>query len=247
MRNFSGTVILTLFSAFGLAGCSVKSDRTDCPCELNLRITGGEEGFANVSLWDVGPRTRMDEKVRCGGAAVQLKVPRGDFFISTWNGRHACTETSSCIMIPEGCEMDPVFASSGSIDSRCERLSSEVVIHKQFAYLNIVVTGAGESSYSLLVRGNVCGMRIPDMMPVPGLFSVTLYPLLGDSFRVCIPRQTDGSLELVLQEAVFPIGRIIEEAGYNWSAEDLDDIDISIDYITMGVSVGIAPWTIITI
>lgn len=40
----------------------------------------------------------------------------------------------------------------------------------------------------------------------------------------------------------YDLGGAIRAAGYDWGAEDLDDIFLGVDYVTGEVSVSVVPW-----
>jgi hypothetical protein len=62
-----------------------------------------------------------------------------------------------------------------------------------------------------------------------------------------IPRQADDSLTVNIQpedapSACFPLGEYIRQLGYNWKAEELQDIFLSIDLVRGLVDLRVADW-----
>ena len=40
-----------------------------------------------------------------------------------------------------------------------------------------------------------------------------------------------------------PSGEYIVESGYDWSKEDLEDVDVEIDYASSSITVDVADWS----
>ena len=84
--------------------------------------------------------------------------------------------------------------------------------------------------------------------PLAGLFHFEPTPTTEDTvvtFR--IPRQADDSLIITIHSeespaARFPLGEYINRLGYNWKADELQDIYVSIDLARGLVDLQIADW-----
>ena len=62
-----------------------------------------------------------------------------------------------------------------------------------------------------------------------------------------VPRQMDASLMLEVEDEngiskSFAIGEYIMASGYDWNAEDLSDITVTLDYYITGVTVLVQKW-----
>ena len=111
------------------------------------------------------------------------------------------------------------------------------------------------SPYDLEVWGNVAGVSAWDLMPLEGDFRFAPSPE-GGVYRVRVPRQLDASLELVMLEmpdqaghdgerAVvdrLPLGEYIARSGYDWAAEDLDDVNVALDLEMQQVMITVSGW-----
>jgi hypothetical protein len=96
-----------------------------------------------------------------------------------------------------------------------------------------------------VLAGNSCGFDL-DGNILQGSLRLP-FRQEGGGFCCRVPRQGDSSLRLELYrgEALarsFPIGKIIEESGYDWTAEDLEDVDIRLDYQDTGVNFTVNGW-----
>ncbi len=240
-----------------LAGCSVKADRTRCPCLLDLTLSGGDEKIVQVCFptlsSDAGARVAVDSTNRCRAEAPVRSEGLPVAFLS---GIHSCRTEGDLLLIPRGCGMDEVFASSALLDTRCDRLSHSASLHRQFAfaYIQLDAVSGPDFPYEVCVRGNVCGMNIISMEPVGGEFLVSIVPFINQYHRICLPRQADDSLQLLFYEKgqtradegseliSVPLGSIIDGSGYDWTAADLEDIYVDVSYTGEGVSVNVLPW-----
>ena len=64
---------------------------------------------------------------------------------------------------------------------------------------------------------------------------------------VRIPRQSDASLILSITEnedvlREFALGEYIIKSGYDWTAEDLEDVEVVVDYTKVDVTFRVNDW-----
>lgn len=246
--------LLSFALVAGLWACSVKEDRSDCPCVLELSVDGGETDRDVLAVWSPGLKL-CDTLYGAGDAApYEYLVPRGLPVVSVWSGSRTLNLEGTALRIPLGNQMEEVYAWSRRVDTRFEEsVRVGARLHRQYAYLHInVVFQKGESSpYELRVRGNVAGLDLLSMDPVSGPFEVLFLPVIGIYHRVCLPRQKDSSLELDfvprtpsrgISEDTLPLGDYISGMGYDWSSEDLRDIYLDVDFVRTTVSLRIDGW-----
>ena len=72
---------------------------------------------------------------------------------------------------------------------------------------------------------------------------------LGDGgvCDVCVPRQSDDSLRLELSDdtgviRVLALGEYISASGYDWTAKNLKDLTVSLDYSLTGMTIVVEGW-----
>ncbi len=246
-------LLLPLLLAMGLGSCSVKENRLDCPCLLELDVSGGELDRDVISVWERGMELCDTLRLEDGIASYVCEIPKGMPTLAVWSGEDRCVRAGTCLTVPAGEEMDEIYAWSERVDSRAESISRRALLHRQFAYIHLTVAfqNGEESPFVLRLSGNVAGMDLASLDPVPGGFEVSFLPVVGDYHRICVPRQKDDSLILEFRsrsapenepEGSFPLGEYIREAGYDWSAPDLADIYVDLDYVRAGISVRIEEW-----
>ena len=83
-------------------------------------------------------------------------------------------------------------------------------------------------------------------MPLEGDFRFAPSPE-GGVYRVRVPRQLDASLELVMLEDSeivdrLPLGEYIARSGYDWTAEDLADVNVALDLEMQQVMITVSGW-----
>ena len=223
------TIMLAAFSA-----CSVKEDRSDCPCWLTVRASFPNE---KVSAW-LGTRPVFEGLV---GEQVDRKVPRGDVDIVTSRGSFT---------VHEGEQMDELFATLTRLDTRAEEMEIAPSLNKQFArvYLEFQDADDGRVDYTLEVQGNVKGADKRTLQPVGGPFRCTPDESSSRGYEVRVPRQKDDSLMLLQYDQdgkgldPIPLGDLIKKAGFDWSRESLGDVSILANIPEMSFQITILDW-----
>lgn len=167
------------------------------------------------------------------------------------------------IRVPVGEQMDSLYGFFKMYHTRCESVLCDVELHKEFCTVSFTLGEDGYSSpYRIEVWGNVAGVSAWDLMPVLGEFRYA--PMQENGvYQVRVPRQVDNSLELVMLEIPdqvgydgeragddgervvvdrLPLGEYITRSGYDWAAEDLADVHISLDMEKQQVMITVSGW-----
>ena len=167
------------------------------------------------------------------------------------------------IRVPVGEQMDSLYGFFKMYHTRCESVLCDVELHKEFCTVSFTLGEDGYSSpYRIEVWGNVAGVSAWDLMPVQGEFRYA--PILKNGvYQVRVPRQVDNSLELVMLEipdqvgydgeragddgerAVvdrLPLGEYIARSGYDWTEEDLADVNVALDLKMQQVMITVSGW-----
>jgi hypothetical protein len=152
--------------------------------------------------------------------------------------------------IPEGCDCPDTYLMSKMLDTRCDELKLPVELHKSYCKLTIHYRNETSKRYSLKVLSPVSGFLYdgsPSVLP-SAVFDFEMKVKGDGDCSVRLPRQMDASLMLnvnykqkVLRS--FALGEFIEESGYDWTKEDLEDLDVTIDYTATSVSFTVGKWT----
>lgn len=233
------TAVLTL------ASCSVKENRMDCPCTLDLSLAGGDDAIVILSMWDSGLRHSCALSVDIGFDRHYVKIPRGNFRMSACCGLSHDLPDDGRLILCRGEEMDRLYAGNQRLEALSDSVSCNIRMHKQYALVNVKVLCFGEKELPdpVILTGNVCGMDMLSLKPVEGEFEFGMHPIFGEYCRACVPRQTDNSLKMELDGlGTVALGRYIAECGYDWTAEDLADVEVVIDLIDSVLEIKVAGW-----
>ena len=251
MRGFSLTEAIfftaLLFAVF--ARCSVKEDRSPCPCMLVLDLSGCGRDTLGLRLIASGETVLSDTIT--GQFSYKAAVPRGPLEViltaGTDVGGRIVQAPDGSLEIPYGEGCPHLWISRGSIIAQGEAVYHSPSLHKEFCNITMNVHNL-PSAPSVLptvrLHGNVKGYD-PDLRPVEGPFSVDI-ATAGGVCQAAVPRQEDGSLMLdIVSEGVvrsFAVGELILADGYDWGAADLADITVFIDYATPVLSLVVTPY-----
>ena len=220
-----------------------------------LRLRGNSDEDA------VDYEYQVTEAVRAGIGALEYEVPRGSVGVSAVAlGRDFSTPLRSArnyklksgyegdqIRILVGEQMDSLYGFFKMYHTRCESVLCDVELHKEFCTVSFTLGEDGYTSpYHIEVWGNVAGVSAWDLMPLEGDFRFAPSPE-GGVYRVRVPRQLDASLELVMLEDSeivdrLPLGEYIARSGYDWTAEDLADVNVALDLEMQQVMITVSGW-----
>ena len=241
-----------------LTACSIKEDRSRCPCHLLLDMSevstelfdsldvaldegnGGKQRFPlHLSLLPPGP--------------VTVDVAKGRLLLNVCaleNGAVWLSSSEDVMAIPPGEQCPPLYLHSAALNTDTEELTERVTLHKSFCTLNILMEGTDPSQpypFALQLRGDVDGYD-ENGRPREGTFSPYAYPTSDGHCTVRVPRQKDDTLELLMCEdktplATFALGEYLKAGGYDWTAPDLADVSVQIDCARLTLRIKIEKWS----
>ena len=247
--------IISLAAAVALS-CSVKEDRTGCACILVLDMTSCSDAPDNVriDLRTSGGRIEQDFIPGRDSPLYEYPVPKGMCTLSAYICPRELSQETEAIVIDPGDNCPELFASVSSFEAAGETAQHRVVLHKQYAGVTLDL---GDSSWqgsdcTVIAKGEVCGVSLADLRPLEGIYLYQV-PAAGDGTRrFRLPRQTGAgaqALTLELQAPgaaprTFDLGKYLQEAGYDWDAEDLQDITVKVRDSEILVEISSCDWTI---
>ena len=212
---------------------------------------------------------QVTESVRVDAEVLEYEVPRGSVGVSVIKmpdrvGHDGIVGYDGDeIRVPVGEQMDSLYGFFKMYHTRCESVLCDVDLHKEFCTVSFTLGEDGYSSpYHIEVWGNVAGVSAWDLIPVQGEFRYA--PILKNGvYQVRVPRQVDNSLELVMLEIPdqvgydgeragddgervvvdrLPLGEYIARSGYDWTAEDLADVNVALDLEMQQVMITVSGW-----
>ena len=251
-----------------LSSCSVKEDRSGCPCWMTVEMPEqvGHDGGrldnddcvvlrlrVNSDEDEVGYSYQVTEAVKPDVGALEYEVPRGSVGVSVIGmpdrvGHDGIVGYDGDeIRIPVGEQMDSLYGFFRMFYTRCESVLCDVELHKEFCTVSFTLGDEGYSSpYDIEVWGNVAGVSAWDLMPVKGDFRYAPVQKNG-VYQVRVPRQEDNSLEMVMLDDddivdSLPLGEYIARSGYDWTADDLADVNVALDLEMQQVMITVSGW-----
>ena len=227
-----------------LPSCSVKENRTVCPCSLTVELTGLP--VRPVVLSVTGEGYSWTEVVHADTVLV-LPVPKGEMAVSAVGG--ALAEGDGSVRIPEGEEAPPLYLFYADVSTEAEQVVLPVTLRKQFCALELLFKGPSGYGppFEVAVEGAYGGWR-PDGSPASGPFSRRLLPGSDGRATLRLPRQGDDSLLMHIVFAdrkvrTFALGSYISASGYDWTAPDLEDLTLHVDISLTSVTISTDLWS----
>ena len=225
-------IMMGILGLVALVSCSVKEDRGDCPCYLTVdaeRTVSVDGWFGTRSLFNVN------------GGFVDRQVPRGIVDIVASHGRFS---------IPEGQQMDSLFARRIPVDTDGESAYARVTLCKNFATIELDFKDEdeGRTDYDLLATGTISGVDARSLNPEEGSFSFVPEPNTdGRGYAFRVPRQKDETLKLLLSKdgnivETIDLGHLVAKTGFDWKAESLGDIAILCDLPAHTFTITVKEW-----
>lgn len=243
------TLPIILFAA-SLLSCTVKEDRDVCPCWLDIDLSGCGRFTDMVSLkgWSSGNGVLGENVYRADYEQLyEAEVPRGQISYCASSELKTSLQSGMSVIIPEGEQSDRLYAYRADVITLGETAFDKVRLHKQFAAVTMKFEDES-SDYHIVIRSGWNGMDLTTLKPTKGAFTFTPEPNKERIWYFRLPRQGDASIQMDVttvktgRTETFDLGGLIARTGYDWTAEDLDDIYIGIDYATADIKVTILPW-----
>jgi hypothetical protein len=239
------TLRTLLLAAVLLSSCSVKEDRSDCPCRLEVDLSafaalgGGEDYLVSSDRIPqvIGSRT---------GSLWCSDVRKGTYTVSVVRPGAGTQVGTGRVVIPEGSEPDSLYAYAETVDCFGERAFVTTKTWKQFCSVTLRETEPTGLAYG--VRSGFGAFSRADLSPLPSLLSFPVRRDADGALRFRLPRQGAGSrLRLTARETdglpwELPLGEWMDKAGYDWSLPSLEDFSLEIDYAASEVRIRVLDW-----
>ena len=254
--SFPARCLLLALPLLSLLGaCSVREDRSSCPCLLVLDLSGVDADLLQHAgydelLWSVrSPDFCVEGRIPVDELPPELvvEVPRAASSLVVLAGDEGLYQAGEGLRIPEGEDCPPLLAFSAEVEGTLPEITVPVVLHKRFARLDVLLRDLVREGSSYELCGTVCGYGM-SLSPLPGNYRVPLFPDADGHCQVCVPAQLDVSLVLCVYrygelEQLFGLGRYIEDSGYDWMAADLEDIPVEIEFFRASARIRINLWS----
>lgn len=247
-------MFLVLSAACCLVGtaCNIKENRNECPCRLSLNLEGvGVEGKDSLEMY-VTAKDDLVYSAKLDSSDIKstlvIDVPRTSLKLMAWCGKEGMA-TRNGLVIPLGKQCPKVYLYTADVEAKGETCSETVVMRKNHCVLSVLFKYEDAGEVGLSLSGNVCGYDEYGE-PVVGEFYSRITENVAESVscpQVVIPRQCGGEMTLHVDDGSgklksFPLAEYIASAGYDWSAPDLPDMIVTIDYVLTTLSLEVQGW-----
>ena len=233
-----------------IGGCSIKENRTVCPCRLILDISSvSMEEMAPVTLSVLSETGYVYHETFSDSDSPRdrvIDVPRTELSVMAWSG-YKDLMTDDGLVIPEGQDCPPVYIHSSKVSASGELVRDTVCLRKNHCMLNISFKDT-DMPYGLILKGNVSGYD-REGQPTAGEFHVplTVQTTSVSSIEVCLPRQIGNDLYMDVSDGegkyrTFHLSEYMAAAGYDWTEPDLKDLDLLLDYTLTSITMMIQGW-----
>jgi len=233
------------------AACSIKEKRCDCPCYLLVDFSEVDRNAVDSVVLDVhasdGFLYHAVVDTSSYGKEIVIEVPRKEISVCAVADDRELFLPGSGILIPQGEDCPPIYMHHASVDARRDSAVDTVRLHKSYCAVTVTMLSSDvEEALGFRICGNVCGYD-KEGSSLGGDFVSAGLTLPDGSHVVNVPRQYDSSLRLSILDAdsvvrEFALGEYLAKGGYDWEAEDLEDVDVTVDFALATVSVKVENW-----
>lgn len=230
--------------------------RDSCPCELELDFRAVSEDSLTVVVVGESGLAVCDTVTQAYLAAhsgiKRYSLTRDPMKLDVYHPFGALADPLVGYRADRNCEKMWMF--SEKLIPEGERCNRKVVLHKNYCGLTLRANGLGEKGSeicALRFRSSVNGY-LPGGGVSEGKFSELVIQEDDRLYRVNLLRQTDDSLLMDMVEdnpdfptsvlRTFALGEYIAASGYDWTADDLEDLEVDIDFIVSSISLKTSKW-----
>ncbi len=245
MKTFPRIPVLAgILMLVSLPGCSVLEDRDLCPTQLLLQFPPLDAPAVVVVESSKG---RSVDTLAAGSRDFRTLVPRGPVRVSAASPPEGFEAETSRLPVPPDSDCPEVLLFSRKYDLVGESCRDSLGWRKHFCRLELRIDCRNGVPYAFAVSGGVAGLEA-EGQPVPGTFRCQVRPDASGRCRICLPRQPDASLMLeILSDGSpvtsFALGEFLAAAGYDWTAENLEDTAVAVDYTRTSLTLRYRGWS----
>lgn len=256
--NRTAIILLALLSV--TSSCNILEDRGSCPCLITVRTEEVPMGADSVCLYllkDSTPELKVrlgEDEITQEGYTVRTERRRRDLTAALWcdtsGFRYPDFNVSgSLITGKEGQDFPAVFMGKAVLYAEHDTAEARVTMHKRYAGITVTLLRETVPESVSITYGN--GGYTLDGLPSGGRRTYSpgfSYRERHLSFSFRVPAQSDGLLDICIKgtngsSTVIRLGEILARKGYDWSSEDLMDIEMTIVGNEAEPAVDAEPWT----
>lgn len=260
-NNVSGAILGVALAAL-VPGCSVKEDRVECPVYVTVLTDefvrlGMSEGKVSFSSSHVIEREDVSflSIMRSG---YQQACPREFARAAVFSGAENYLMTEDEMRVIPGHEAGLLWAYGETFSVQADEYVIDADPHKQYCLVQFLFgespTAPSDYPWRFRIKAGCSGMNIYTLEPLEGAYSASVGPNALGAWYGVIPRQksSDLLLEIYLPDSddetqgrtdyVIDLGAKFEALGYDWTAEDLGDVTVSVGFASAGITINVEDW-----
>ena len=247
--KLSEVLVIACFAVLCMS-CSVKEDRDVCPCRLvidmgkvDTAVVKSAELVVTASDGFCFRDTLMVDDFETG---CVVDVPRGYVGVGAYFGAPGSVNDDGRLGIDYGNECPRVYMHASLVKAEGEMTVEDVLMRKNHCIMTIHVQSEKDFPFRLEAKGRIDGYESGGK-PSVGEFMYAMHTDAEGMCQLALPRQTDDSLVLEVHDdtgvlRAFALGEYVAASGYDWDADDLKDITISLDYALTRIVIEVGDW-----
>ena len=246
----------------GLLSCSVKEDRAECPVNVTVLTDrfmqqGMNEGMISFAADELINRETISFLSYVRGGYEQA-CPRNYARAAVLAGVENSRVEDEELFVNPGCQAGRVWAFGTSFSADQDEYVVDAIPHKQYCLVKFLFDGSptAPEGYPWRFRlvAECAGMDIYSLAPLPGTYNPAIGPNAVGEWLCILPRQRSNNMQLEVfrpfedsetegpTEYVIDLGKAFEKLGYDWTAEDLKDIEVKVGFVNAEMSLTIEDW-----
>lgn len=244
-------IIFFLLAGVLLSSCSIKEDRSPCPCWLDVFFDVFPAEGVSISAYDSHELFDHKINVEPESGFEEYEVPRTFVSLCAYRRLSGVNASSGKVIISKGNQSDSLYSHLSRVNCTGEFAEDTVKLHKQFAtvYLTFENAEGASDAYLPKIKGKVCGLDLTSLDPINGDFEYMPDEPDNLIYQFRLPRQKDSSIQMELYKKsdgsfadTIELGRLIENSGYDWTAVDLKDIVVTVDFAKVEMEISVREW-----
>lgn len=251
----STRIIITLIHSLTLTtfltiGCSIAEQRSGCPCWVGLdfskvlaqeNLRNGSPGSIDLTIYDTGGNVAYSHSYGLDSCAslYEIEIPRGQYTLSAVVGSTG---------IGPDRQAGPLYGNALHLDAEGEYAEAVAEPFKQFADIDIKIISSPYDSLDISLTAASAAVDKRSLEGLKEQYSCSRTVSDGTAL-FSILRQAGGEVQLSFSEALtgnhitdIDLGAWLKEIGYDFSADNLADIVLILDFHNGTASLSIAGW-----
>ena len=245
-----------------VAACSVKEDRTECPVYVTVLTDrfvqlGLNEGMLSFA----GARHIGREEVSFLSLLRRGYVqpcPRDYARVSVVSGLENYMIADEVVHTVPGMQAGLVWAYGESFSAYSDEYQVDAVPHKQYCLVKFLFDDSPVApdgyDWRFRIRADCSGMNLYTLEPLEGDYEAVVGPNAVGEWYGVIPRQKANNMQMDIflpdsdsartgrTDYVVDLGGKFAELGYDWTAEDLRDVEVKVGFSSATVTVSVLDW-----